>query len=148
MANFTSVHFFEALTKAEIDLENDDILMLLVDSTCDVTEINKYLADITTLGEIPTGTGYDRQLLTGKALTVDTVNKKVYLTADNVSWPSIDVAPAVAAALLCKDGAGDAVRLVIGKYDDGGFPASVTGGVPIVVIPSPTDGFLLIKKGV
>jgi hypothetical protein len=148
MANFTSLYFFEALAKGEIDLAHDALGMLLVDATCTVTELHKYLADIPTRGELPTGTGYTRKVLTGQALIVDTTNKKVSLTADIVSWASINVTPAVAAALLYKDGAGDALRLMIGKYDDGGFPAPATGGVPIAVIPSVTDGFLLIKKGV
>jgi hypothetical protein len=147
MANFTSVYLFAALAKGEIDLSTDALGMLLFDATCDVTEINQFLSDVTTLGEV-TGTGYVRVLLTAAALVTDEPNKKVYLTADPVEWASVDLGSAVAGALLYKEGAGDSVRLILGKIDETGFPFSAAGGVPIVIRPSATDGFLLIKKGV
>lgn len=147
MANFTSVYFFEALAQGTIDLDTDTIGMLLVDATCDVTETDEFLADVGTLGEV-TGTGYARVTLTTKSIVVDTVNKKVYLTADNVDWASVDITPAVAGAILYKDGAGDATRLILARFDDGGFPFAASGGVPVSIRPSVTDGFLLIKKGV
>lgn len=146
MANFTSVHFFEALAKAEINLESDDLGMLLVTSDCDVTETDEFLSDVGTLGEV-TGTGYDRTLLSAVSLVVDTTNKKVTLTADAVEWASLDVPDDVAGAIIYKDGAGDSTRLILAFFDEGGFPFSASGGTPVTIRPSTTDGYLLIKKG-
>jgi len=147
MANFTSVYFFEALALAQINLDTDTLLMLLCDNTCTVTETNKFLTNVTTLGEI-TGSGYTRKTLTNTAVVVDEVNKKVTMTADPVDWASLDVAQQPAMALIVKDGAGDNARLILARYDDGGFPFPAAGGVPVSVRPHVTDGFIKIKKGV
>lgn len=147
MANFTAVYLFEALAKSQINLTTDTLGMLMIDSTSDMTETHKFLSDVPTLGEI-TGAGYSRQTLTSVSVVVDTINKKVYMTANPVTWASINfsTSPAVA-AVIYKDGAGDSSRLILARYEDGGFPI-MGGTVPVEIHPHASDGFLLVKKGV
>lgn len=146
MANFTSVYFLEALAQKQIDLDTDTFGVLLAGATCSVTDTNKFISDVTTLAEL-SGTGYTRQTFTGLPLVVDTVNKRVYLTASNIDWASVDATPDAAMAIFYKDGAGDSSRLIVGRVDSGGFPRSLAGGVPVSLRPNSTYGFFLLKGG-
>lgn len=77
-----------ALANGGIDLLNDTIKVLLVDSTY-VPNISTHENVDDVLNEI-IGTGYTiggKELL-NRTITVDTVNNRIVFDADDVSWPS------------------------------------------------------------
>ena len=127
MANFAYTEGKNQILNGDIDFANDDIRVLLVDSstTCDTEEDVTTLNGFTTLGEL-SGTGYARKQLANKAVNKDNTNNRAEFNADDVTWNSINAGTA-AAAIIYKHVTDDSDSIPL-FFIDSGFPFVTNGG--------------------
>lgn len=128
MANIRYTIATELLLKADLDFENDDIRIMLVDSTttADTEEDTTTIAGFSTLGEL-SGTGYVRKALASKTVTKDNANNQSYFDAADVTWTGINAGTA-AAVLVYKHVTDDSDSVPIAYIDGGDFPIVTNGG--------------------
>jgi hypothetical protein len=127
MANIIGNVLKKLLADKDFDWINDDIVVLLVNSTNDWDPDDSYVGDINTLGEL-SGDGYERKILGSKTVTRDDTNNRTELDAADVDYTAIDAGTAAAALVIRDNGVSDATNEVLVKIDTGGFPLVTNGG--------------------
>lgn len=118
----------EKVLDRTIDFINDDIQVLLVDSGYSFDKTDEFVTDITPgTNEVTnsSGTGYSRKSLSGKAITLDSGNDRVYFDASNPSYTSINTNETLAAAIIFKQATDDTDSPLIAMID---FPDLATNG--------------------
>ena len=128
MANFAYTHALALLLKGDIDFENDDIRVMLIDSTttADTEKDVSFIGDFSTLGEL-SGTGYVRKALGTQVVNQDDPNDRGEFDAADIVWTAINAGTAQA-MLIYKHVTNDADSIPIAYVDTGGFPISTSGG--------------------
>ena len=125
----------EMLLNGQLNLLNDTIKVMLVDSSYTPNPDDDYVGTSGAATAEVSGTGYvgghggaGRKVLTNKVVVEDDTNDRAYFDADDVTWTSIDVG-SIQAAILIKEGAvDDSTSLLIAYIDQGGFPVTTNGG--------------------
>ena len=84
MSNVTYTHFKEALFEGLVNPSNADYWVLLVNGYTPSQDIEQYVSDISTFET--SGSGYVRKELTGLMSAYDTINHRIVLDADDVTW--------------------------------------------------------------
>jgi hypothetical protein len=110
------------------DLDNIDLrvaLLMAGNNAASVRDTASLLTHIT-LDESDSS-NYARQALASEALTADTANDRIELTASANVWTSLAVGGAITGALVYKHVGADSANIPLAYYDDGGFPQTPTG---------------------
>lgn len=111
-----------------LDLSNDDIRVLLVDSSHNSDLDDDTIGDFTLLSEVA-GTGYSTGgvALTGEVVTHDSVNDRVEFDAVDATYSSVD-GFTTAGGILYKFVTNVGLSLPIAVITSGGFPKTANGG--------------------
>lgn len=127
------------------DLDNIDLRVALLMTNTNAVSVRKtatFMSDITTLDEFD-GSGYVRQALASEALTHDSTNDRIELTASANVWDDLPAGTReIAGAVVYKHVGADSANPVLAWYDDGNFPLAATGLDFTVTWPS--EGLLQI----
>ena len=110
--------------KQTLDLENDNLEVLLVDTnyTFDPTHIN--VSQITNEVTNNVGTGYARKTVANFSITKDDVNDKVTFDCDNVNYTAINTVEDLRAKILYKKVTNDADSVLIGYFQGTVLPTN------------------------
>ncbi|CAB4177316.1 hypothetical protein UFOVP998_11 [uncultured Caudovirales phage] len=131
-----------------VDLDASDLRVLLVKDTY-VVDPDQSALDDGTSSDIAshevTASGYARQTLANKVVSVDLTNNFSYFDADDVTFPSMAVGQSIGGVVLFLHTGSDATAVPLVFYPKS--PAQPTAGSALSVQwPTPANGALL--KGV
>jgi hypothetical protein len=110
MASINYNSFFKKVLEGDIDLVADTINVLLVDDTYTESKAHDFVEDVS--GDELSGTGYTRKTLSGKSVTIDTDNNRIYFDATDPVWTGLD-AGVIGGAVVFKQVTNDADSPVI-----------------------------------
>lgn len=116
MANAVVNTVKKKILDADIDLVTDTLkLMLLTSSHTTDIDTQEFIDDVSA-NEV-SGTGYTAggETLSGKSVTVDTINDRAYFDATDVSWATSTITARY--ACLYKDTGTPGTSAIIGFYD-------------------------------
>jgi hypothetical protein len=112
------------------DLDGIDLRVALLMTNTNAVAVRKtatFMSDITTLDEFD-GIGYVRQVLASEALTHDSANDRIELTASANVWDDLPAgSDDIAGAVVYRHVGADSANPVLAWYDDGNFPLAATG---------------------
>lgn len=125
-------NLFKSLNaKGDLDLLNDNIRIMLVDSSYvanqDDDKVDAGGANDPIDAEL-SGAGYCRITLAGRTIVEDDANDRAEYDADDVTWPGLNAGTADAALIIKESAIGDTQSILIMQVNTGGFPITTNGG--------------------
>lgn len=129
----------QLITLGQLDLSSANLWILLTLGYSPAIESHEYVDDISS--SETTGDGYTRQKLQNVTLTKDTVNNRMVLTGDNMSWAYANF-QASGAVLYVNSGL-DSSSPLITFLDFGGIKQSQN--TPFIISWSTAEGILNLR---
>ena len=123
------------LLNGSINYTSDNIALLVVDNTYTFDRTDEFVSDLT--GEV-SGSGYSRQSLANKTVTLNATTNTIVFDCDNVSYTAITTSSALSAGIVYDDTGVDSTSSLIGFFD---MPETTTNASDVAIIVSPSGLF-------
>lgn len=133
MANEWSNHGKAELLKGSIDIDNDSMKMILMQTAFSFDKDADATYSDVSASELATANGYTAggQVLTTPLVTEDDTNDRADFTYDNVTWTASGGDIVASGAIIFDDTTGD--DTIIGYIDFGGDKTASDGGGTLTV---------------
>ena len=111
-----------------VDYVSDNVAVLLVDNAYTFSETHEYVSNVS--GEVVNdiGSGYARQSLASKTITLNTSANAVVFDCADISYTAIDTTNTIAGAVIYKDSGTDSTSDLVAFID---FADIITNGSDI-----------------